>query len=312
MTTKQDSIDSIVADYWNNHTDESYFGETYWLANPIINHRYQIKAAGGRNYDSWVNFTVQHFLGERAPVDKVLSIGSGDGALERHLATINAAKQIEGIDLAPKRIEIAQQAANENDMADTINYIVSNVETSPLPSSEYDAIYFNSSLHHMSDLDGILSSCSNAMKKDAYIFINEYVGPNRFDFSEREKEVMRSVFHTIPEKYRISQADHDKGRVRTNLTFPSPEEVEKVDPSEAIHSAEIVEAIYRHFDVVEFNNTGGTLMQFMLDGIAGNFRHDDQVSRKVLDLIFKIEDTLVESGDLAPHFAMIVAKPCSP
>ncbi|MBT3529729.1 MAG: hypothetical protein HOA33_14355 [Gammaproteobacteria bacterium] len=50
-------------------------------------------------------------------------------------------------------------------------------------------------------------------------------------------------------------------------------------------------------------------MQFMLDGIAGNFRHDDEDSRKVLDLIFKIEDTLVESGDLPPHFAMIVAKP---
>ena len=49
-------------------------------------------------------------------------------------------------------------------------------------------------------------------------------------------------------------------------------------------------------------------MQFMLNGIAGNFRHDDPVSRNILDLIFKIEDTLVESGDLTPHFAMIVAK----
>ncbi len=309
MNTKQAEIDSIVADYWDQHTDESYFGETYWLANPIINHRYQIKAAGGRNYDSWVNFTVQHFLGERAPVDKVLSIGSGDGALERHLASINTARKIEGIDLAPKRIKIAEQAAIDNGMEDIISYVVSNVETSPLPGSDYDAIYFNSSLHHMSNLDAILQSCSNALKKDGYLFINEYIGPNRFDFSEREKEVMTSVFHTIPEKYRISQAEHDKGMVRTHLGFPSPEEVAKVDPSEAIHSAEIVEAVKRHFNLVEFNFTGGTLMQFMLDGIAGNFRHDDEDSRKVLDLIFKIEDTLVESGDLLPHFAMIVARP---
>ena len=119
---------------------------------------------------------------------------------------------------------------------------------------------------------------------------------------------MTSVFHTIPEKYRISQAEHDKGAVRTQLGFPSPAEVAEVDPSEAVHSEEIVEAVRRHFDVVEFNYTGGTLMQFMLNGIAGNFRHDDLASRKILDLIFKIEDTLVESGDLAPHFAMIVAK----
>ena len=44
MNTKQAEIDAIVADYWDQHTDESYFGETYWLANPIINHRDQIKA----------------------------------------------------------------------------------------------------------------------------------------------------------------------------------------------------------------------------------------------------------------------------
>ena len=109
-----------------------------------------------------------------------------------------------------------------------------NVETSPLPGSDYDAIYFNSSLHHMSDLDSILQSCSNALKHDGYLFINEYIGPNRFDFSKREREVMTSVFQTIPIKYRISQADYDKGKIRTHLAFPSPEEVDRVDPSEAI------------------------------------------------------------------------------
>ena len=368
MVKKQTQIDSIVADYWDNHTDESYFGETYWLANPIINHRYQLKAAGGRFMpigDSWVDFTVECYLtnggsltkvdekglnqvtdireiaklvneviannpggvkqfreskmlnrilDERTPVDKVLSIGSGDGALERHLASINAAKEIVGIDLAPKRIEIAKETANrlakEYNVQNPITYIVGNVETSPLPGSDYDAIYFNSSLHHMSDLDSILQSCSNALKHDGYLFINEYIGPNRFDFSKREREVMTSVFQTIPIKYRISQADYDKGKIRTHLAFPSPEEVERVDPSEAINSAGIVEAVCRHFDIVEFNSAGGTLIQFMLDGIAGNFRHDDEDSLKVLDLIFKIEDTLVESGDLSPHFAMIVAQPC--
>ena len=65
-----------------------------------------------------------------------------------------------------------------------------------------------------------------------------------------------------------------------------------------------------NWNITTFDNSaGGTLIQFMLDGIAGNFRHDDEDSLKVLDLIFKIEDTLVESGDLSPHFAMIVAQP---
>ena len=41
---EQEKIDSIIANYWVKHTDESYFGETYWLTNPIINGRYQLKS----------------------------------------------------------------------------------------------------------------------------------------------------------------------------------------------------------------------------------------------------------------------------
>ncbi len=303
------STDSKVADYWDEHTDETYFGETYWLANPVINRHHQSKAAGGRDYESWVNFSVKHFLAEQCPVERVLSIGSGDGALERHLASINTARHIDGIDLAPKRIEIAREEAVNAGMQDTIHYSVCNVETNPFPLSDYDAIYFNSSLHHMSDLDAILIKRCAALKQDGYLFVNEYIGPNRFTFSDREKEVMQSVFHLIPEKYRVSHAEHDRGQIRKQVHYPDPAEVERVDPSEAIHSEEIVDSLKRHFKIEEFNYTGGTLMQFMLLDIAGNFKESDAESMQILQLIFDIEDTLVASGGLLPHFAMIIARP---
>jgi hypothetical protein len=47
----------------------------------------------------------------------------------------------------------------------------------------------------------------------------------------------------------------------------------------------------------------------MLLDIAGNFRESDAESMQILQLIFDIEDTLVASGDLLPHFAMIIARP---
>jgi hypothetical protein len=46
----------------------------------------------------------------------------------------------------------------------------------------------------------------------------------------------------------------------------------------------------------------------MLQDIAGNFRRDDPESIKMLELIFTIEKTLVDSDDLLPHFAMIIAR----
>ena len=160
-------LDSKVADYWDKHTDESFREETYWLANPEINRRHQPMAARGRDYPSWVNFSVEQFLDKgtlsdqlfksqpRKPVDCMLSIGCGDGAPERHLASINTAKRIEGIELAPKRIEIAREEARKAGVTDMLHYSVCNAETSDFPSKKYDAIHFNSSLHHMSDLDTI-------------------------------------------------------------------------------------------------------------------------------------------------------------
>lgn len=251
---------------------------------------------------------MQHYLHDLSPVARILSVGSGDGALERHLALINAAHVIEGIDIAPKRVALAEQTARSAGLQDQIRYAVCNAETAAFPSTEYDAIYFNSSLHHMSNLDAILAKCSAALKPHGYLFVNEYIGPNRFKFSAREKEVMQSVFTMLPEKYRVSHADHDRGRLRKHVHFPDPLEVARVDPSEAIHSEEIVDALQRHFQFEEFNYTGGTLMQFMLLDIAGNFSEKDPEAMRVLQLIFDIEEVLVSSGDLSPHFAMIIAK----
>ncbi len=314
-------VEDKVADYWDEHTDASFCGETYWLANKEINRRHQILASGGRDYPSWVNFTVQHYLHKskvanrftikpnQNSVDSILSIGSGDGALERHLASLNAANLIEGIDIAPRRIEIAKLEAEKAGLSSQIKYSVCNVETNSFPSSEYDAIYFNSSLHHMTNLESLLARCHTALKPDGYLFVNEYIGPNRMAYSGREKEVMQGVFQMLPQKYRISHALHDRGQIRTHVYFPDPNEVAKVDPSEAIHSEEIVSAIEARFQVKEFNFSGGTLLQYMLQDIAGNFRTEDREAMDMLDLLFKVEKTLVDAGDLLPHFALIVAQP---
>ena len=98
--------------------------------------------------------------------------------------------------------------------------------------------------------------------------------------------------------------------IAVTVTIPSPfVEVAKVDPSEAIHSEEIVSAIEARFQVKEFNFSGGTLLQYMLQDIAGNFRTEDSEAMDMLDLLFEVEKTLVDAGDLLPHFALIVAQP---
>jgi hypothetical protein len=64
----------------------------------------------------------------------------------------------------------------------------------------------------------------------------------------------------------------------------------------------------RYFDIVEYKPLGGSLLQFLLDGIASNFR-DSEKGETLLDLLFTIEDSLMSAGELGSDFAYIVAQP---
>ena len=57
------------------------------------------------------------------------------------------------------------------------------------------------------------------------------------------------------------------------------------------------------------NKAGGTLLHFVLESISGHFRKEDPKSMAVLQLLFAIEDCLIEIGELDSHFVLVVAKP---
>jgi hypothetical protein len=80
------------------------------------------------------------------------------------------------------------------------------------------------------------------------------------------------------------------------------------DPSEAIRSAEIVPLLSRHFDVVEKNGWGGSLLHLLLEGIAGNFDERNPGSLAYLQGLFDLEDRLIAEGVLEDDFATIIAR----
>jgi len=96
--------------------------------------------------------------------------------------------------------------------------------------------------------------------------------------------------------------------VKTEVKFPSPRDLENRDPSEAIRSAEIIPAVEQYFEIVERKDIGGSIYQFLLDGIAGNFGKDD-ASRALLRMLLNIENTLLDCGEITSDYAYIVARP---
>jgi hypothetical protein len=62
-----------------------------------------------------------------------------------------------------------------------------------------------------------------------------------------------------------------------------------------------------HFRIVEFKPLGGSILQFLLADIAGNFQ--SEAGNQLLEMLFIIEDALMATGELDSDFAYIVATP---
>jgi hypothetical protein len=86
------------------------------------------------------------------------------------------------------------------------------------------------------------------------------------------------------------------------------EEMNRIDPSEAVRSAEILPLMSQVFDLVEVKGCGGSLLHMLLEDIAGNFSTDDPAAMAHLESLFKLEDDLIQTGALQHDFAVIIAR----
>jgi hypothetical protein len=66
--------------------------------------------------------------------------------------------------------------------------------------------------------------------------------------------------------------------------------------------------IEERFEIVYKADFGGTLLQFVLADIAGNFDPADPRDVALIDLICLYEETLIEHGILSSDFTYLVAK----
>lgn len=300
---------SQVADHWSEVFSEKLAElvsrQNYWLAIPEVQARYNRLATDGK-CGSWIEFCLSEYLRESLPVERMLSIGCGNGDLEIGLAGLNAFRSFDAFDIAEGAIKAARSRAKDLHIS-TINFQVQDVNRLSLPANCYDAAWFNMSLHHIEALEQVCAQVAAALKPEGFLFVNEYIGPSRFKFTDRQKEVLGLVNQLIPKRYR--RLSPESRWYRDSAPVPDPAEVFRVDPSEAVRSAEIMKILPQFFEIRSLRPLGGTILQFLLGTIAWNFRTEDPDSIKVLNLLFAIEDTLIEVGDLQSDFALIVASP---
>lgn len=188
---------------WSEHSEHitgKNLGLYWWEIPEIRSHRNQ-KVSGLRDI-GWVEYTLDKYFKEHLPIANCLSLGCGSGSLERELARLNAFQHCDAYDIASGSIAIAKDRATALGISN-IQYYVANVNTLELNSNTYDAVWISNALHHFEALEHIFQQICKALKPEGLLILNEYIGPNRFQFPPRQKEVANYCLGLLPVEYRI-------------------------------------------------------------------------------------------------------------
>jgi SAM-dependent methyltransferase len=110
-------------------------------------------------------------------------------------------KQCDAADLSKRSIERARTLAAEQGF-DHIHYFVADSNRMALLANTYDAIWISAAMHHFEALEEICRQMREALKPGGLLILYEYIGPNRFQFPARQKEVANLCLQLLPERYR--------------------------------------------------------------------------------------------------------------
>lgn len=168
-----------------------------------------------------------------------------------------------------------------------------------LPNETYDLVTFFASLHHMVRLEETLRAAYRALKSGGIFFASEYVGPDRFDYPEEHALIARRLYDVIDPAL--------KHPAEPKLRWPSPAEVIANDPTEAVHSSEILESVRRVFPRVEIKPNYGTLPFILFWCLNADALYETEQGLELVQLILDLDVALVDSGRLPSYFVYIVA-----
>jgi len=296
----------VTAEHWGEDAREKAESEEwlglYWQSHALTQRHIDRDISKGTD-ENWVNFTKRRFFPER--VHLALSLGCGYGALERHALLVDIAERFEAFDLAPEAIEVARREAESAGVGDRVSYGVSDLNAIELEPERYDAVFAVQALHHIEALEHVLDQIRRSLADGGLFVVNEYVGPARFQFPDELLPLMNQLLLALPESHRRNLRT---GKIKTEVVRPDEDEVRRVDPSESIRSDEIMRLIDERFEIVYRADFGGTLLQLVLQDIAGNFDPADPKDVAMIDLVCLYEKTLIDEGVLPSDFVYLVAR----
>ena len=219
------------------------------------------------------------------PAPRALSIGCGWGDLDRKGYEVGLFSYCLGIDVSEGALQIASDLAKKTGYP--LEYQVADLNNPALRDryNAFDLVFANASLHHIQNLERLFVAIDAVLKPGGMFFFHEYVGPSRFQWKPKTIEIADRILGVLPKRL------HPGGDRIRRMTYDN---FSNGDPSEAVHSEEIMSISMLFFDLLEIAEEGTTLTHPLLNDIMRYFDEDNEMEEAILRLIFLIEEILIQ------------------
>jgi len=263
--------------------------DRYWGSQPLVRRAINRRVTGDPN-----RWPMEWFAARYAPTPLPLglSVGCGTGLLERDILAKGLCERVEGVDFSPEAITEAERAAEEAGLARRLDYRVEDINVIRLPPARYDAVFFHGSLHHIRNVERVLGEVRSALKPGGLVFVDEYMGPSRSEWTDALWAFARSAFDALPSELKN----------RSELAIPLPMD----DPSESVRSSAILPACRRLFETLEDRPYGGNVLWFIFPCLDVARLREDRTD--ALSRLISLEDHLLEKGWVESYFRVFVGR----
>jgi SAM-dependent methyltransferase len=276
-----------------------------WCVHPFVEKHYVHRMMSGSPHMDWLTYIKNKYVPNR--LEYGLDLGCGSGSLEVRALKEGICQKMDAFDIAEEAIRIARKNAELEKIDRHVNYQVQDINRIELKQNKYDIVFTPSSAHHFKNLEHVFEEINKSLKPSCLFVLVEYIGPSQFQWTDKQLRIVNELLEILPIKYR--RCITAIGTVRERAERPSIEFMNAYDPSEAIHSADIVPLVDRYFNIIEKVDFGGTLLHLLLHDIVGNFSESREEDITILKLLCYFERTLIEEKVIPSDFALIVVTP---
>jgi SAM-dependent methyltransferase len=260
-----------------------------WMANPACRATINRRVTGDPH--CWPLDGLARTLAGRR-FRRGLSLGCGLGAIERWVRSHDLCEEITGIDISPSTLEVARERARAEGLLG-ITYEIGDMNQLDLPADTYDLVFIHQSLHHVVGVEKLLTRVSGALTRDGLLFLDEWTGPSRDEWTTPMIQRARDLYAQLPAGWR-----------RMDVLDPP---ILAEDPSEAVRSSAILPSARLFFDLVE-RPYGGQLAAVLLSQLDRSAFSDPTLGTHVASWL-AMEDEDLRTHPERSYYAVAEGRP---